>query len=200
MKNTMKKLIAIALVLLMVFALTACGDKDADTKKDPAQTEATDSPKTEGSVSAKDYDTEGFDGVFTIGEKGNLCISYPTSLLQEDGYGNLERISGDAFFISSIYVYPEGSSSIEGSNSNMSNNLKNEKEFQDDLDYTVGSFSCHHVRYVNIWDQATHCYLIDTTSLGDKDAAAVYIKFELQSDDQLPTAEAIISTLRLADK
>ena len=49
---------------------------------------------------------------------------------------------------------------------------------------------------INIWDTATHCYLIDTTGLGDKDAAALYIKIEVESDEQLPLVEAILSTLR----
>lgn len=99
--------------------------------------------------------------IFTLSENGELCVSYPTSVLREDGYGGLESLSdAGIIFTPSIYVYPEGSSSIEGSNKNISTNLVNEKDFSDDLDYTVGDFSCHHVRYINIWDTATHCYLI----------------------------------------
>ena len=79
-------------------------------------------------------------------------------MLIEDGYGGLESVSdAGIIFTPSIYVYPEGSSSIEGSNKNISTNLVNEKDFSDDLDYTVGDFYCHHVRYINIWDTATHC-------------------------------------------
>ena len=135
--------------------------------------------------------------VFTLSENAELCVSYPTSVLREDGYGGLESVSdAGIIFTPSIYVYPEGSSSIEGSNKNISTNLVNEKDFSGDLDYTVGDFSCHHVRYINIWDTATHCYLIDTTGLGDKDAAALYIKIEVESDEQLPLVEAMLSTLR----
>ncbi len=33
---------------------------------------------------------------------------------------------------------------------------------------------------------------------GDKDAAALYIKIEVESDEQLPLVEAILSTLRVS--
>ena len=63
-------------------------------------------------------------------------------MLREDGYGGLESVSdAGIIFTPSIYVYPEGSSSIEGSNKNISTNLVNEKDFSDDLDYTVGDFT-----------------------------------------------------------
>jgi len=98
--------------------------------------------------------------IFALGENGELCVSYPTSVLREDGYGGLESVpDAGIIFTPSIYVYPEGS--------------------------------------INIWDTATHCYLINTTGLGDKDAAALYIKIEVESDEQLPLVEAILSTLRV---
>ena len=110
----------------------------------------------------------------------------------------MEYVSGDfLYFDSGMYVYPAGSSSIEGSNHNMSNNFKSEKDFHEDLTYTVGNFTCHHIRFINIWDNVVHCYLLDTTGLGSSDVAAVYFKVEMASDDQLPLAEAIISTLHL---
>lgn len=178
----------------MVFSLSACGGKDTGDKKDSDKGSKTENGGTE----AYGYETSEFDGVLALGENGELCVSYPTSVLREDGYGGLESVSdAGIIFTPSIYVYPEGSSSIEGSNKNMSTNLVNEKDFSDDLDYTVGDFSCRHVRYINIWDTATHCYLIDTTGLGDKDAAALYIKIEVESDEQFPLVEAILSTLRV---
>ena len=68
--------------------------------------------------------------VFALSENGELCVSYPTSVLIEDGYGGLESVSdAGIIFTPSIYVYPEGSSSIEGSNKNISTNLVNEKDF-----------------------------------------------------------------------
>lgn len=194
MKNTIKRVTALVLALIMVFALSACGGKDTDDKKDPDKEGKTEN----GGTKAYGYDTSEFDGVLALGENGELCVSYPTSVLREDGYGGLESVSdAGIIFTPSIYVYPEGSSSIEGSNKNMSTNFASEKDFSDDLDYTVGDFSCHHVRFINIWDTATHCYLIDTTGLGDKDAAALYIKIEVESDEQLPLVEAILSTLRV---
>ncbi len=143
-------------------------------------------------------DTSSFDGELVIGDKKNAAINYPTDKLQES-LGALQQVSGDyMYFESGMYVYPEGSSSIEGSHNNMSNNLKKEKEFHEDLTYTVGGFPCHHVRYIDFWDNVVHCYLLDTTSLGSSDVAAVYFKVEMASEaDQLPLAEAIIGSLHL---
>ncbi len=148
--------------------------------------------------SAGGVDTSGFDGEFVIGEKQNAAINYPTNMLKPAEAGGMEHVSGDfLYFDSGMYVYPQGSSSIEGSNHSMSNNFSSEKEFHDDPTYTVGNFPCHHIRFVNIWDNVVHCYLLDTTGLGSSDVAAVYFKVEMASDDQLPLAEAIISTLHL---
>lgn len=143
-------------------------------------------------------DASTFDGEFVIGDKQNAAIYYPTDTLQPAEYGGMQQVSGDyLYFESGMYVYPEGSSSIEGSHKNLSNNLKNEKGFHEDLTYTVGGFPCHHVSYIDIWDHVVHCYLVDTTGLGSSDVAAVYFKVELTSDDQLPLAEAIIGSLHL---
>lgn len=148
--------------------------------------------------SAGGGDTSGFDGEFIIGDKQNAAINYPTNMLKPAEAGGMEYVSGDfLYFDSGMYVYPQGSSSIEGSNHSMSNNFSSEKEFHDDPTYTVGNFPCHHIRFVNIWDNVVHCYLLDTTGLGSSDVAAVYFKVEMASDDQLPLAEAIISPLHL---
>ena len=46
--------------------------------------------------------------VFTISENAELCVSYPTSVLREDGYGGLESVSdAGIIFTPSIYVYPK---------------------------------------------------------------------------------------------
>lgn len=206
MKTTLKKWTALTLALLLALALTACGTQEQVTESDPGGVETAtpensdnvDNATTEnGGDTAETASTANFDGELVVGDKSNAAFHYPTDLLKEDGYGNLVEISGDDFFFSSIYVYPEGSSSIEGSNQNLSNNLKEEKNFQDDLEYTVGSFPCHHASYVDIWDDMTHCYLLDTTSLGSQDVAAVYVKVQIASNDQLPTVEAVLSTLHL---
>ena len=148
---------------------------------------------TSGSV-----DASAFDGEFVIGDKQNAAIYYPTDTLMPAEYGGMQQVSGDyMYFESGMYVYPEGSSSIEGSNHNMSNNYKSEKNYHEDLTYTVGDFTCHHISYIDIWDHEVHCYLLDTTGLGSSDVAAVFFKVELASNDQLPLAEAIIGSLHL---
>ena len=125
----------------MFFALTACGNKDKCAETDPDKTKVTENVSNGDTGSSKDNNIDGFYGVIVLGEKGNLYISYPTDLLKKDGYGGLAPVSDSGIrFKSDVYVYPEGSSSIGGSNHNMSNYFISEKDFHDDLTYKVGDF------------------------------------------------------------
>lgn len=142
------------------------------------------------------YDTSSFNGVVDLEGKGLVELNYPDDLFTQDSSRHTIKSMEKRIFFTTVYVYPVGSDSIQGSDDFMSS-LSTCEDFVDSQ-VTIAGFPTRRVTCIdNNFDEPFVYYLIDTTSANNADVGGVYIKVNILNVEDYALVDAIVSTMKV---